>query len=301
MKASIIICTKNRSDSLARLFDTIELQTLAPDELVVVDASDNDETSRLIDKRKVIFSFPVKYIKTEPGLTRQRNVGVRESRGDTVIFLDDDITLEPSFIQIASDSFKEYADKNVYGMTFKITNAFAEPKIVPRILKKIFFLTSKKKGKMKLSGFPELCITDVVSFVEVLGGAAMAYRREVFSDFQFDEKLTGYCYMEDIDFSSRVGRKFKLLYQPMARCAHYPTTFKEVDTKELRKMLVVNHWYLFMKNSPKTVLHWYAFIMSIIGLLLSNILVTKDLRACEGILDGIRESIFPGEKLKEHL
>jgi len=40
MKVSVIICTKNRAQELTRCIKSVIAQSLSPDELIIVDASD---------------------------------------------------------------------------------------------------------------------------------------------------------------------------------------------------------------------------------------------------------------------
>jgi GT2 family glycosyltransferase len=115
----------------------------------------------------------------------------------------------------------------------------------------------------------------------------MAYSRAVFERFAFDENLTGYGYMEDVDFSSRVGRNFRLLYCPQAELEHHPSTFRDYDAVALRRMMIRHHVYLYRKNLPKTAVHLAAFVWSLLGTLAYNALLSRDLQACRGVLHGL--------------
>ena len=114
-----------------------------------------------------------------------------------------------------------------------------------------------------------------------------AYRRDVFLKQLFDEKLGGDSYMEDIDLPYRVSRDYKLLYQPKATLEHFTKTHTNIDSRFLRRIIIRNHIYLFRKNIPKNLPHLYGFFMSILGLLLYNSIVAKDIRACLDLIEGI--------------
>ena len=101
--------------------------------------------------------------------------------------------------------------------------------------------------------------------------------------------------MEDVDLSFRVAKEFLLYYQPKAKLEHLTTTYKTVDTRMMRKMMARNHFYLFRKNLPKNLPNIFAFIMSIVGMLLYNGLAMKDIRACIGIVEGILKPLKLGE------
>jgi glycosyltransferase involved in cell wall biosynthesis len=287
---SVIIPTKDRPNELKRFLQSLDAQSLQPDELIIVDGSKNENTFSLISEKKITSKYYIKYIKSEPGLTKQRNIGINESQGKYIFFFDDDVILNSKFIQVIYETFNHFEHFNIGGVMGRITNVTINNCLkhkFDKIFKKLFFLTELGTGKIKLSGFPSVRNDENLSVVNILSGGITAYKRDVFVDFCFDENLTGYSYLEDIDFSYRVSQKFRLLYQPLARCEHFATTFKEADARSLRKMLARNHFYLFKKNIPKDLFHLYAFGMSLIGLLIYNALLLKDIKACIGIIEGL--------------
>ena len=99
MTSSVIVCTRNRPDDLAACLASLAAQTRPPDELVVVDASDDERNARCIETWAAARALPAaRVVRTAPGLTRQRNIGVAHARGDVLTFLDDDVVLEPGYL-----------------------------------------------------------------------------------------------------------------------------------------------------------------------------------------------------------
>ena len=284
---SVVVCTKDRYIELQRFWESLDRQTLLPDELIIVDASEYDESYGLIQNKISSSKYLIKYLKTEPGLTRQRNIGIRESRGKYIFFFDDDVILDSEFVQVIYETFLRFDRQNIGGITGQITNISAKGNLLNRLFKKVFFLTDYGKGKLKLSGFPAHRNDDELAFVEVLSGSCMAYAKEVFSRYSFDENLNEYAYMEDVDFSYRISKEYKLVYQPEAKLEHLATTFKTADSKMLRRMMVRNHFYLFRKNIPRDCRHIFGFLMSLIGLILYNAILVRDIKACIGIAKGL--------------
>ncbi len=114
--ASIIICTKNRLDDLMNCLDSLSQQTWEPKELIIVDSSDTplQNEKRFLDHFNTL-CFPhteLKYVHTSPGLTRQRNIGVKQARGDILYFFDDDVVLEKEYL---SSMQKIFNAKPAYG------------------------------------------------------------------------------------------------------------------------------------------------------------------------------------------
>ncbi len=70
---------------------------------------------------------------------------------------------------------------------------------------------SGKPGEVLPSGF-QVLLGRVESTLETrwLGSGASVWRREVFADIGFDEWFEGYSYLEDLDFSYRVGKRWRL-------------------------------------------------------------------------------------------
>jgi glycosyltransferase involved in cell wall biosynthesis len=105
---SVIICTHNpRTEYITRALGALARQTLDRDkwELIVID---NASAERL-DKRLDLSWHPHSRIvrENELGLTPARLRGIRESKGDVLVFVDDDNILAPEFLdgvgRIASD------------------------------------------------------------------------------------------------------------------------------------------------------------------------------------------------------
>ncbi|GAB5528401.1 MAG: hypothetical protein Roseis3KO_01780 [Roseivirga sp.] len=92
-KISIVIPTRNRTESLNRLLSSIEKQTLTPEEVIVVDASDPGKKDRLVDT-----CFPLKVLTSRPSVCAQRNLGIREAKGEYILLCDDDIVLPENYL-----------------------------------------------------------------------------------------------------------------------------------------------------------------------------------------------------------
>jgi len=118
MKVSAIIPTKNRTDDLKECLDTLLMQTLLPDEVIIVDNSTNDETEQYIKDWKNSAGFKLIYIKQiEGGTAVLRNIGIDNSIGDIIFLLDDDIVLDKEYIAIIMDIFTGDTAKEIGGIT----------------------------------------------------------------------------------------------------------------------------------------------------------------------------------------
>jgi glycosyltransferase involved in cell wall biosynthesis len=100
-RASIIICTRNRSDSLRRTLAAIAGVTIPAGmsaEVIVVDNGSSDDTEAVVLQAR-LENPAVKYVvEPEPGQCRARNRGIAEATGDIVIFTDDDVIPVPDWL-----------------------------------------------------------------------------------------------------------------------------------------------------------------------------------------------------------
>jgi len=97
VKVSVIIPCHNYGRFLGKALDSVIRQTLAVDEIIVVDDGSTDETSQVAAG----YGSRVRYIYQEnAGASAARNRGAREAAGDWISFLDADDQWEPNKLQI---------------------------------------------------------------------------------------------------------------------------------------------------------------------------------------------------------
>jgi len=148
-------------------------------------------------------------------------------------------------------SFWEAADPDVAGCSFYITNVEREnPKTI--FFKRLFLMWSKTHGKILSSGFnynpydPSMKLT----YSDWLSGGVTVWRYEIFQEYSFDEWFSGYGAYEDVDFSYRVGKKYRLAVNPKARVRHLFDTEAKRNESRIGKKEVINRLY-FVKKHPE--------------------------------------------------
>jgi glycosyltransferase involved in cell wall biosynthesis len=95
MDISVIIATRNRFSSLVKTVQSIEDQTYRPFEIIIVDASDQNES--LPEKWKS--SIPIKYFSHRPSVCAQRNYGIKKAVSEWIFICDDDIELDKIYFE----------------------------------------------------------------------------------------------------------------------------------------------------------------------------------------------------------
>lgn len=290
---SVIIATKDRKEDLLKFIESLNQQTLFPDEFLIVDASEHAFEAEI--RKNISSNYTFKYIKASPGLTKQRNIGIKESNGDVLCFFDDDIILEPDYLNVLKESFESHPE--IGGFSGKTTNVkplknwrFFLMQIFNYFFQLPYF---EENGQIRKSFFNNnYNLGEEENYIEFTSGCNMAFTKKSLQEVgEFDEKLSTYCYMEDVDISYRITRKYKILYNPKARCIHNHSKTNRLKHFEQGKMLIINQYYLHKKNLPHRRIYRLAFWISFFGLILSN-LFNLNFRKVRGFLSGIKNIYF---------
>jgi glycosyltransferase involved in cell wall biosynthesis len=90
---SLIVCTLGRNEALNRLLTSLTVQDFQDFEVLIVDQAPAGQIEALL----VDFAgrLRLRHIRSEPGLSRARNVGLRHARGTFLCFPDDDCWYPP--------------------------------------------------------------------------------------------------------------------------------------------------------------------------------------------------------------
>jgi len=106
MKYSVVIATYNRA---ADLRDTLaSLAGLRPDdswEVIVVDNNSTDDTRSVVDQAAATFPAPLHYVfECVQGRSPALNSGIRRALGQIVVTTDDDVRVEPDWLDRAAEA-----------------------------------------------------------------------------------------------------------------------------------------------------------------------------------------------------
>lgn len=252
MRVSIVVATLNRPDDLEKLFVSIAANEIRPDEIVVVEQGDIERTKATADK------FP--YLNTtvfflnRKSLTAARNIGVKKSRGDIILFVDDDVVLESDYIGNAASYFKRHPE--VMGITGRdavyTSSRIGIASFMRRLVGLVFFRsTLRGPSRVLRSGHNVLHNhSDKIETVEYLPGCSMSVRRQVFEEgLWFDERLVRWCFGEDVMFSYAIHKKYPnpLRYVPSLRYEHHQSSTSRIAKPAQIRMEII-YRYIFWKE-----------------------------------------------------
>ena len=104
MQFSVVIPTHNRAGELRETLSSLaEMEVSADWELIIVDNNSTDSTRDIV--LEVAKTFPVKlhyFFEPEPGRSAALNAGIRASQGSVIATTDDDVRVEPDWLDQAA-------------------------------------------------------------------------------------------------------------------------------------------------------------------------------------------------------
>ena len=273
-----------RESILASTLDSLRRCDPPPYEVIVIDADPEGSSQHVVTEFDQAAAPPVHYLRTVPSLTRQRNVGIDDASGDVIVFLDDDVTIQPDlFARLDA----VYGETSIVGATGRVvepdSGRFGGPESPLRRL----LSGGSGEGSFTRYGYPRY-IRDHGSArdVEFMQGCFMSARREVAAEVRFDEHLGGYALAEDEDFSYRLSRLGRIRYVPDIVVAHRKLGFGLQDSRVFDRRVVVNRSYLFRKNFRQTVLARLQFALFVLALVVHRLL-NREWRGARGLLEGV--------------
>lgn len=107
---SVVICTRNRPDTIVRAVESVLRQTYERFDILVVDQSETDETRRLVEEL-MARSDRVRYRHLDrAGAARARNAGMYHTTGELIAFMDDDCEAHERWLDTIVRCFAAHPD-----------------------------------------------------------------------------------------------------------------------------------------------------------------------------------------------
>jgi glycosyltransferase involved in cell wall biosynthesis len=116
-QVSVVIPTYNRSALLRDAVNSVLRQECdCTFEIVIVDNNSKDDTKAVV--QSLIEEHPGKLnyvVETKQGNAHARNCGVKTAKADIIAFVDDDVTVESSWLQSLMDALKSHPELSFVG------------------------------------------------------------------------------------------------------------------------------------------------------------------------------------------
>jgi GT2 family glycosyltransferase len=278
---SIVVCTYRRPDSMARLLASLAAQDSRLREVLVVDASPDAEAAptRELLARSPNIADRVRYWQVtggRRGLTRQRNFGLQYVTSDLVLFLDDDVVLQPECVREMEEAHRS-GGPGIAGVGCCSDDWFAAPPVLWRLRRALGIVPSLKSGRYWRSGISTPwgfeAPTGRLVDGDWLPGCAMMWRTDVVQAVRFDETLEGYAQGEDLEFSLRARARGRLVMLGMARLRHWHQLAGRPDAFRLGYMELHNRYEIHRRSlAPRRRrdIAWFVYAWGLDTLLLAR-------------------------------
>jgi GT2 family glycosyltransferase len=294
---SVIIPTKDRVTDLVITIQTLLPQSVLLGELIIVDQSRDPESRAQIERLyaeaddQIRQTLKLIYISDVglPGSAAARNRAMEMAQGAVWLFLDDDVQLEPNFIEELLAVFDRYP--NVVGVSGIITN-YRPPAWTSRAWTTIFAHGPFFDERQPIYWDADRLRESEPIPVTRIGSGLMSFRAESIRNVRFDENLRGVPGGEDVDFCMRLKRGSIIVIAPRARLVHKQSPSAREKTFYLRK-LVRTACYLYWRNWDTDLKNRFFFTWLLAGyVLLATVSGLKRLswEPWQSLLQGMRDA-----------
>jgi glucosyl-dolichyl phosphate glucuronosyltransferase len=245
MKITTVLCTYNRCQSLAKALDSLAASILPETvewEVLVVDNNSSDQTRAVVEDSRLRYPGRFRYLfEPRQGKSYALNAGIREARGDVLAFVDDDVTVEPTWLENLTSALDDGQWAGSGGRILPMRGFVPPPWLA-------------LDGPHNLAG--ALCA--YCDYGDAPGelkappyGANMAFRKEMFERYghfrtDLGPRPSSEMRFEDTEFGRRLmeGGE-RLRYAPSAVVYH------EVHESRVRKEFFLAWWFDFGRGSVR--------------------------------------------------
>jgi GT2 family glycosyltransferase len=221
---SVVIVTKDRAKDLSECLISLAQQSIYPEELVVVDNNSSDQTAKVVADFSKTVQFAVRRVLEKgKGYPKIYNRGIKESKSDWVIFIDDDCVADKDWLKNFKRAIKSHPNLATaigFSGTYYPHNPYA--------LTTFFFNYLWKENGAKGNDVLDL---------EILDNKNIAYNKKFLKahHIQYDQaRIREYNgASEDCDLGRQIGEAGgKALYDKSIRVYHKdPRTFSHYFKK----------------------------------------------------------------------
>jgi GT2 family glycosyltransferase len=217
VKVSVVICTRNRPDTLGQALESVAECEYPSFDIHIMDQSTDDKSQKVVEELAARFAYKLKinyHHLEKAGLSRAYNLGIAASAGEIVACTDDDVVVPKDWVAQVAKAFA--GDKQaglLYGQVLipeSLQEAERNGLVVPSLPIPKYERLIKGETRYKVFGM----------------GANYALRRSILDRVgPFDEALGGGGPLrssQDFDFAYRVYRAgYAVILVPEVKVDHY--------------------------------------------------------------------------------
>lgn len=224
IKISIVTINYNGYEDTCDLIESLKRYLTISHEIIVVDNGSTKDEANMLRQRykhiKVITS------KENLGFSGGNNLGIRESKGDYIMLLNNDTIIEDNTFHFMIERMED--NPLIGGVSPKIKFAHEPKNIQFAGYTKLTPITLRNR----LTGYnlPDNGEFNTAHSTPYLHGAAMLIRKEIIKKVGFMPEIY-FLYYEELDWSSNMTNKgYELWYEPRATVYHKESRTTGIDS-----------------------------------------------------------------------
>ncbi len=230
---SVIITVYNREDFIGRAIDSILGQKDVDSEIIIVDDGSTDRSLNICNDYAEKFQNVRVIHQENAGLSKARNVGLDNARGDYICFLDDDDVMTPGSLKHMLDAIEEYDADFVLGSFIRVSEdgeVVTDNKMPDYIRNRVITVDEYWEASFEKIGVPLF----VVNWAKL-------YRKQVWEGLRYPDDLRR---AEDEYIMADLLKRCKRIYatdyivhhqavskSSITRCSFCTYTLKVIETK----------------------------------------------------------------------
>lgn len=245
-KISIIIPLYNSEKYIEECLLSIINASPKNKEIIVIDNNSTDKGPEIVKKFK-----EVKLIhESKRGPSAARNAGIRESTGDIILFLDDDLIIDKNYINEIINTFDE--DKKIIAVG-GFAHSYDKKSIISLSHEvRLMGYSPSEEGIIEVDTIPTMTFSTFKKVLDEVG--------------TFDENLMG---AEDYDLCLRIRKKgYKCVMNSKAIVYHHnPTNMKSLIRRWFKYGIMwvqANKKHRILNEIMNTIIWFSAIILSLI-------------------------------------
>jgi len=269
----LVVATYQREKILPQCISLATQQTRKPDEIIIVDASDNWNETRTHIMTAIAAAHPdIRWIYVpahQRGLPHQRNQGIDLATADILFLLDDDSLMTPTCAEEIMQVYEADEARRVMGVQAALIDTLPGEFVVQdeqkatgskgwqeqwlpliggiqRFVWKHIFLMNNEvlcvpyNGSLPSYSVPASLRALGADSVKIFHGCRMTFRREVIAKEKFEPLLLYYALNEDMDASYRVSLHGMLLEASRAHLHHFQSNSGRLHRYAVTAMSAMN-------------------------------------------------------------
>lgn len=257
MSFSIVIPTYNREKDLNKCLNSIFVQSLLPQEIIIVDdgllpdnfiAKINCQATAL--NINLVYCLKNHDIERR-GLSESKNKALGLIKNSVFFIFDDDVVLRPDYCQEIMKIWDSNKNNNLIGVGGIIINR-RKRSIVEKIFHTFFGLGSRYEWDVNKVGF-QVWNEEVTGSVKgyYAHGGACSYCLYKSKELGFTNFSGGRTALEDVDFCLRAKNKgYYFIIQPSAQLFHYTSEISRDSYRLMGFKEGSNRRLIFIINNP---------------------------------------------------